>query len=197
MCGPAFAGLSSLLTLSNHSTRERLQVPHFTGRKVVAGRSEITYFTTTWWEVAGQQLKLRSRESMRWRRWTLRKPYVSVVRAPPTPGLGSGSLRKHRPEPKALFPGNQEEPPPSLSPLLPPSQHPVYCPELSPFPSGLSFGKPESGSFFSGLYPFTPFPEGRANSPCDRKGKGKEEKRINASALTSCHNILLCSARPR
>jgi len=40
--------------------------------------------------------------------------------------------------------------------------------------------------FFPALHPFTPFLEGRANSPSDWKGKGKEEKIVHASTIMSC-----------
>lgn len=115
-------------------------------------------------------------------------------------GLGSGCLIRHRPETKVLFLGNQEGLSLSLSFLLslppPPSFLPLnilFMPRALSTPLRAKLLETRVWKILFCSPPFTPSPEGSANSPSDGKGKGKEEKIINASPLMFCHSILLCS----
>ena len=75
-------------------------------------------------EVAGQQFKLRSRQSMRWGGDGPPTSATSLRPEATHPRLGSGSPSKYRPEAKALSLGDQEHL--SLSLTLP-SSLPTSC----------------------------------------------------------------------
>lgn len=145
----------------------------------------------TRWEVAGRQFNFRALETIRWR-----GNGPKQVLLQPRPGLGSGSLIKHRSGTKALSLGKQEQLSlsfHSLPPPFPPSQHPVYAQSSLCSPKGWAFGNHSlEDTFFSALHPLhSSQRKERANSPSERQRK--EERVVNASTTMSCHSILLCS----